>query len=198
MWSTVVAASDVQDASSPPSPLPCPGVNDSMSPWKALEGAVAKLMDTTTFYAFRLGEKLLFMGPYGPPTPPDPRAPSPLDGSHTRRSSAPASVGSASPGSRGLMSESPVSRARAAAADAAKAILSKGQRIGWNSRSGKEEEEMRWNDCEGEFGDGGGRGSGSGSTIACGSVSSGAGSRRGDSGVEGSRLERAVSEALIQ
>lgn len=149
-------------------------------------------MDTVTYYAFRLGEALVYAGPYGPAYVEHP-PPSPMDTS--RRSSAPPSmIGSDSPGGRGLLSESPVSRARAAASGAAKALLSRGHRMGWNSnKQEKETEESRWNG--GEWGSGGGRSSGS-TTSASGSSAGHLGARRGDSGVEGSRIERAVSEAL--
>ncbi|CAM9435951.1 unnamed protein product [Laminaria digitata] len=193
-----------------------------MSPWKALEGAVSQLMDTATFYSFRLGESLIFSGPYGR-TYPDHPPPSPLDPS--RRSSPPPSVvgGGESPleGGRGLSSESPVSRARAAASVAAKALLSKGSRMGWNSKPEKEAEDGRWNGIEwesaggrssgstttpsswssaGNHGNGNGTGTGNGTANGTGNgTGNGSGGlrrRRGSSGPDNSRLDKAVCEAL--
>lgn len=163
-------------------------------------------MNNVSFYAFRLGQKLVFAGPY-PSYPVEPQL-SPLDTS--RRSSAPSMVGGS------VSAESPVDRARAAA----KLLL---PRMGWNSKadssqhgrfdhsqhssSSRKTEESRWTNGDGWDG-AGARSMGStptaSVTTASASDSSGGhhgggsdGSRRKEeAGVEGSRIERAVSEAL--
>ncbi|CAM9647757.1 unnamed protein product [Ectocarpus sp. 12 AP-2014] len=175
----------------------------STSPWKALEGVITQLMNSVSFYAFRLGKKLIFAGPY--PAYPEEPQPSPLD---LRRGSAPASiVGADSPVGGRMATESPVDRAKAAA----KLMFSKGTRMGWNSKSdmsaGDSLEDGRWNDWDG----GGGR-STAGSTptasVTTASVSDFSGGRsfyggggdvsrrRRSTPAEGSRIERAVAEAL--
>eukprot|EP00752_Nemacystus_decipiens_P015198 g13533.t1 len=178
------------------------------SPWKTLEGVIAQLMNSVSFYTFRLGKKLVFVGPY--PSYPEEPQPSPLD--FHRRSSAPTVGGGHSPvDGRGgaLPSESPVDRAKAAA----KMLL---PRMGWHSKPdvGKDQEDNdgRWNGYDNDNGwDGGTGGRSTGSTptasVTTASVSDSSGRgfhggggdgsrRRGDPGEEGSRIERAVREAL--
>lgn len=161
-------------------------------------------MNGVSFYAFRLGKKLIFTGPY--PAYPEEPQPSPLD---LRRGSAPASiVGADSPVGGRMANESPVDRAKAAA----KLMFSKGARMGWNSKSdmsaGDSLEDGRWNGWDG----GGGGRSTAGSTptasVTTASVSDFSGGRsfyggggdasrrRRSTPAEGSRIERAVAEAL--
>lgn len=188
----------------------------STSPWKTLEGAIAQLMNNVSFYAFRLGPKLVFAGPY--PSYPEEPQPSPLDTS--RRSSAP------SLGDKGLSAESPVDRAKAAA----KLLL---PRMGWNSRvdhsqhgksdnsqhgksdnsqhsssgsSSRRTEVGRWHGDGWEGAGGPSMGSTPTASVTTASVSDSSGGghgggsdgirRNGDVESEGSRIKRAVSEAL--
>ncbi len=202
----------------------------STSPWKTLEGVIAQLMNSVSFYSFRLGKELIFVGPY-PSYPEEPQL-SPLDIS--RRSSAPSMGGGDSPlGSAGssshshsrsriasVSSESPVDRARAAA----KMLLPRmGMGMGWNVKPEKTAGMVKDLDSaehSASFGygwDGALRGRSTGSTgtasvttstasvsendgVGGGSASaSGSASgvrRRGEPGAEGSRIERAVSDAL--
>lgn len=181
----------------------------STSPWKALEGAIAQLMNTMSFYAFRLGKKLVFVGPY--PSYPEEPQPSPLDLS--RRSSAPSTIGTGSPVGRGISNESPVDRVKVAA----KLLLAKGSRLGWNNNNKPDHHrdgEDRWGGWEerwdGSFG--GPHSStptGSGS-VTTGSVSDSSGGygyyggsggdgstrSRGKPEKAGSRIDHAVEEAL--
>lgn len=177
----------------------------STSPWKTLEGVIAQLMNSVSFYTFRLGKKLVFVGPY--PSYPEEPQPSPLD--FHRRASAPTITGGHSPvDGRGgaLPSESPVDRAKAAA----KMLL---PRMGWHSKQdvGKDQDDSGWNGYDNGWdgGAGGGRSQVSTPTasVTTASVSDSSGRgfhggggdgsrRRGDLGGEGSRIERAVCEAL--
>lgn len=170
---------------------------------------MAQLMNSVSFYTFRLGKKLAFVGPY--PSYPEEPQPSPLD--FSRRSSAP-SIGGHSPvdGSgrgAGMPSESPVDRAKAAA----KMLL---PRLGWHPKPdvsvSKDHDDTQWNGYEnGWHGGGGAGGRSTGSTptasVTTASVSDSSGRgfhggggdgsrRRGQHGGEGSRIERAVREAL--
>lgn len=168
-----------------------------------MEGVITQLMNSVSFYAFRLGKKLIFAGPY--PAYPEEPQPSPLD---LRRGSAPASiVGADSPVGGRMTTESPVDRTKAAV----KLMFSKGTRMGWNSKSdmsaGDSLEDGRWNGWDA----GGGR-STAGSTptasVTTASVSDFSGGRsfyggggnvsrrRRSTPAEGSRIERAVAEAL--
>lgn len=184
----------------------------SMSPWKALEGTVASLIGLATYYAFRLGDNLLFAGPYGPAL--SPTHPSPLRRTHVRRSSSTASPGSGmsngggggghgslgsagsdSPG--GMSTGTPVSRAKAVASGAAKVLAR-----GWGGTRGAS---SLGGVSKGMFrvGSGsevdvriGGDTFGSGTTAAPTPEPTAGGRRWGDSGVDGARIERAVSEAL--
>ncbi|CAM9307083.1 unnamed protein product [Scytosiphon promiscuus] len=164
----------------------------STSPWKALEGAIAQLMNTMSFYAFRLGKKLVFVGPY-PSYPQEPQ-PSPLDLS--RRSSAPSAIRSESPVGRGVSNESPVDRMKVAA----KSLLSKGSRLGWNNNHHgkadhhKEGEEGRWGGWEGWDGSLGGPHSST--PTGSGSVTTGSVRSSGKPEKPGSRIDHAVEEAL--
>eukprot|EP00903_Cladosiphon_okamuranus_P008495 g8162.t1 len=194
--------------------------NYSTSPWKTLEGVIAQLINSVSFYTFRLGKKLVFMGPY--PSYPEEPQPSPLDfsSSSSRRSSAPVIGGGHSPldgrgGGGGLASESPVDRARAAA----RMLL---PRMGWHSKSdvvvGKDHDDNRLSGYGDDNDNGWDRSTVSTSaasvTTASVSDSSGRGShasasdagdagdgsrKRGEAGGlerEGSKVERAVREAL--
>lgn len=171
---------------------------------------MAQLVGTVTYYSFRLGENLLFTGPFGP-APPSSRLPSaassPQQGSqHTGRGASPTPTSSASGGGGGRAESSadsdvgpddggfyagttPVSRAKAVASGAARTLLARG----WArpTRWAKEQGIL------GSYSNGGGELGLYGSGTAPASESSSSASRRlGDSGAEGSRLERAVSEAL--
>lgn len=155
-----------------------------MSPWKALEGTVARLIGTVTYYTFRMGENLLFTGPFGSPS----EASSPLTcGPPARRATSPipsgggSLAGGESPSGDGFSSETPISRAKAVVRAVAR---------GWNGASSwsKDNDRIRSGGDQALYG--------SGTTTAASESSSATSRRWGDSGVEGSRLERAVSEAL--
>lgn len=45
-----------------PLPLDLPFLRFRKSPWRTLEGVIAQQMNSATFYTFRLGEKLIFIG----------------------------------------------------------------------------------------------------------------------------------------